>query len=232
MLALTNGLLQDALRNILPPGLQVPAKYWYRWARRTLQLEMQILSRIVQPGEHVVDVGGNRGVYAFKLWSLGCKVEVFEPNPACCKILQACGRDKERMHVHRVALSSGNGEASLLIPMDADCMEHDASASLEHGFTTSRAEIVSTRTLDSFGYEDVSLIKIDVEGHECCVLACAAGTLRLCAPALLVEIEQRHKMQLIEQIFDSLHDQGYGGYLLEPGMGDLLELCVFSVDRD
>jgi FkbM family methyltransferase len=186
----------------------------------------------VQPGEHVVDVGGNRGVYAFKLWSLGCRVEVFEPIPACFEILQAWGHDKERMHVHRVALSSSIGEASLLIPVDAAGVEHDASASLEHGFMTSRAEIVATRTLDSFGYEDVSLIKIDVEGHECSVLAGAAGTLCSCAPALLVEIEQRHNTEPIERIFDSLLDQGYRGYFLEPGTGDLRGLCEFCVDRD
>lgn len=220
--------LRTSIRNKLPRGLQVPARYWYGWVRQTLEAEMRILGRIVQPGEHVVDVGGNRGVYTYKLWRLGCAVEVFEPNLACCKVLEAWGNGKNRIHVNRVALSSSNGQVSLHIPVDEAGVEHDASASLEHGFTASRAEAVATCTLDSFGYEDLTLIKIDVEGHERSVLAGAAGTLRTCAPALLVEIEQRHNAERIDRIFDTLRNHGYFGYFLEPWKGYLRKLRDFS----
>lgn len=224
--------LRTRIRDALPPGLQVPAKYWYGWARRALEPEMHLLGRIVRKGEHVVDVGGNRGIYAYKLWGLGCTVEVFEPNPACCAILEAWGGGKARVHLHRVALSSENGEASLHIPMDEAGVEHDASASIEHGFTADRAQTVATRTLDSFGYEDVALIKIDVEGHERSVLAGAERTIRASDPALLVEIEQRHNKEPIDRIFESLQDKGYRVYFLDPAKSGLRPLRDFSVDRD
>lgn len=227
-----NPYLRTRIRDALPPGLQVPAKYWYGWARRALEPEMQLLGRIVRRGEHVVDVGGNRGIYAYKLWRLGCTVEVFEPNPACCAILEAWGRGKRRVQLHHVALSSENGEANLHIPVDDAGVEHDASASIEHGFTADRAQTVATRTLDSFEYEDVSLIKIDVEGHERSVLAGAERTIRACDPALLVEIEQRHNKERIERIFESLQDKGYSACFLDPPNGGLRPLRDFSVDRD
>jgi FkbM family methyltransferase len=193
---------------------------------------MSILDRIVRPGEHVVDVGGNRGVYAYKLQSLGCTVEVFEPNSACCGILEAWLRGKDDVRLHRVALSSDQGEANLQIPVDEAGVEHDASASLEHGFANARSQTVPTRTLDSFGFVDISLIKIDVEGHERRVLAGAARTIQVCEPALLVEIEQRHNAESIVRIFESLEDNGYRGYFLDPRAACLRSVRDFSVDED
>ena len=47
---------------------------------------------------------------------------------------------------------------------------------------------VELRTLDSFGFENVSLIKIDVEQHENQVLAGAANLIRANKPVILLEI--------------------------------------------
>lgn len=224
--------LRTRIRDALPSGIQVPAKYWYGWALRALEPEMRILDCIVRPGERVVDVGGNRGVYAYKLWRLGCTVEVFEPNPPCCEILGAWIRGRDRVRLHSVALSYNHGEANLHIPVDAAGVEHDASASLEHDFAGARLQIVPTRTLDSFGFEGVSLIKIDVEGHEWRVLAGAARTIQVCEPALLVEIEQRHNAEAIGRIFESLESKGYLGYFLDPRAAGLRSVRDFSVDAD
>ena len=51
---------------------------------------------------------------------------------------------------------------------------------------------VEARTIDSFGFTNVSLIKIDVEGFEDPVLRGAMSTIHQNRPALLVEIQGSH----------------------------------------
>lgn len=212
-----NGLKTKA-RDLLPASCQVPAKYWYGKLSGALEAEMGLLGALVSPHDRVIDVGGNRGVYAYRLWRLGARVEVFEPNPVCLGVLKAWAEGKASVSVHPTALSSGAGEASLHIPVDAAGTEHDASASLENaGFAQSRDERVSLRTLDSFGFEGVSLIKIDVEGHEHSVLEGAAATIAYSKPALLVEIEQRHISRPIGEVFEKIRGFGYRGFFIEDG---------------
>lgn len=225
------GHLTSYIRDLLPRRLQVPAKYWFGAARGALEPEMGLLGRLVTGNDHVVDVGGNRGIYAYKLWKLGCVVEVFEPNPICCAVLDAWRRGKPTVHLHPVALSSTSGTASLHIPLDSAGVEHDASASLEdQAFAASREQCVETRMLDDYGYQDLALIKIDVEGHEGSVLAGAKRTLAYCRPALLVEIEQRHNRQPIDEIFRGIEAKGYRGFFLDEGT--LCPLARFSVKTD
>jgi FkbM family methyltransferase len=213
------GHLTTQIRDLFPKHLQVPAKYWFGAARRALEPEMSLLGRLVGEKHHVIDVGGNRGVYAYKLWKLGCVVEVFEPNPICCAVLDAWRKGKPRVQLHPVALSATSGTASLHVPVDPEGVEHDASASLEdQHFAASRDHRVATATLDSYGFEDVAFIKIDVEGHETSVLAGAERTLAQCRPALLVEIEQRHNRQCISDVFRLIEINGYRGYFLHHGV--------------
>lgn len=207
---------------------QVPAKYWYGWMRGALEPEMRFLGSLVHAGDLVVDVGGNRGIYAYQLWRLGARVEVFEPNPMCCHVLRAWATGRPTVKVHSVALSSGPGSANLHIPIDGAGIEHDASASIENtGFNRARDELVQLQTLDSYRFEGVSLIKIDVEGHEHCVIEGAAATLASSRPALLIEIEQRHIGRPIDEVFEEIVAFGYQGYFVVGGR--LQALVTFDV---
>jgi FkbM family methyltransferase len=191
---------------------------------------MALLVHIVHRDDHVIDVGGNRGVYAYEFWRLGCTVDVFEPNLACSAVLESWRGNKHQVRLHKAALSSTTGEAKLHIPVDANGIEHDASASLEHDFPASRNQLIAIRTLDSFEFEDVALIKIDVEGHEQSVLTGAIRTIEASHPALLVEIEQRHNSQPISKIFAGIEDRGYRGFFLDTGR--LRPLSDFIPQRD
>lgn len=208
--------LKTRLRDLLPTKHQVPAKYWFSFLRGALEPEMRLLVSLIRSNDLVVDVGGNRGIYTYQLWRLGAKVEVFEPNPMCCAVLTAWADDKPSVTVNPIALSSRSGSANLHIPIDGAGIEHDASASIEGaGFTSARDELVPLQTLDSYSFKDVSLIKIDVEGHEYSVIDGAAATLTLARPALLVEIEQRHSSRPIHEMFEKIQGFGYQGYFMD-----------------
>lgn len=220
------------IRDLLPKRHQVPAKYWYGWMRGALEDEMKFLGLIVKKHDRVIDVGGNRGVYAYQLWRLGARVEVFEPNPTCLNVLAEWAAGKPDVHLHAVALSSQAGSAHLHIPIDGSGVEHDASASIEHtAFTQSRDHLVPLQTLDSYQFGNVSLIKIDVEGHEYSVIDGAAATLASSQPALLVEIEQRHSGRPISEVFEKVLGFGYQGYFLGEDGLTLTALENFDVVR-
>jgi len=222
--------LKSQLRDSLPVRSQVPAKYWFGWFQGTLEEEMKLLSLIVRKRDRVIDVGGNRGIYAYRLWKLGTTVEVFEPNPICHEVLSAWAAGKSTVNLHSVALSNAEGSANLHIPIDESGVEHDASASIENvGFPHARDQLVPLQTLDSYEFEDVRLIKIDVEGHEYAVIEGAAKTLSSSRPALLVEIEQRHTSRPIDDVFERILDFGYQGFFMDGNT--LVDLKVFDAQR-
>ena len=73
---------------------------------------------------------------------------------------------------------------------------------------------VDTRTLDSYGFSNVGLIKVDVEGHENSVLRGAWDTLQRNRCSLLVECEERHSPGAIEKLFSFTESLEYAGYFL------------------
>lgn len=216
--------LKTFVRDLFPVTYQVPAKYWYGVFSGGLEVEMKFLRHLVKPQDRVVDVGGNRGVYSYNLWRLGATVEVFEPNPTCLSVLKTWAKNKPSVHLYSVALSSHAGLANLHIPIDKRGIEHDASASIENsGFVQSRDELVRLRTLDSFGFQSVSLIKIDVEGHEFSVIEGSIATISVSRPALLIEIEQRHTNRRIDEVFAKVLGLGYLGFFVDRGRIRALE---------
>lgn len=222
---------KSVVRDALPQSLQVPLKYHLnRWVGG-LEPEMALLPHLVGPGDRAVDVGGNRGAYAFRLSQLGARVEVFEPNPACNKVLRAWAAGHPAVTVHSFGLSDHTGAIVLRIPIDESGVEHDASASVEpHAFAHAREQVIELRTLDSFGFEGVTFVKIDVEGHEYSVLLGAKSLLATARPAVLVEIEQRHLQRPIGDVFDLFVDAGYRGWFLDGSVLNTID--AFDLVRD
>jgi hypothetical protein len=72
-----------------------------------------------------------------------------------------------------------------------------------------QGETSEARTIDSFGFSDVSLIKIDVEGHEKAVLLGAAQTIRTQHPTIFIEIWDHNKSKIVPII------EGFGYSLRE-----------------
>ncbi len=179
---------------------------------------MALLPALLTAGGRVIDVGANYGLYSYAALRSRVSIELFEPNRHCLRALEAWSDALPMVRVHPCALSAAEGRGRLSIPVEANGMEHDASASLEPRQGGSfRVETVSLRTLDSFGFEQVDLIKIDVEGHEAQVIEGARETIAACRPALLVEIEQRHCPGPIGETFDRIAALGYAGYFLQGG---------------
>lgn len=191
--------------------------------------ELEFCRRMWQPGDRVVDVGANHGVYALsaakRVGPTG-QVWAFEPARAPADCL---ARSVERnglganLHLVRAALSDREGEAPLHAGRDSELSslsraegKHDAS------------ETVPLRTLDAvareLGFGDVAFLKLDAEGEEARIVE--AGRAFLAGASPLVMFELKHGGQVNAGLVDALVALGYRAYRLVPGLGILVPFSV------
>jgi FkbM family methyltransferase len=198
-----------------------------------------LVEALVRPGDVAFDIGASYGYITAQLARLvGARgrVHAFEPNPERLRPLKRVRGARANVAIHTVALSDREGSAILRIPVfDGTAYEEQASLALGGG----RSEIdhagfeVPTARLDDLVGESVeppTFIKCDVEGHEDAVFRGAARTLERHRPTVIVEIEQRHHEEAIDEIFKQFESLGYHGHALTPE--GLMPIAHFDVERD
>jgi FkbM family methyltransferase len=180
-----------------------------------MESEIAALPTLVPPGSIAIDIGANRGIYAYALSRIASHVHSFEPLKECCEYIDDHG--SARITVHNVALSDATGEFDLFIPID-EGRKILTRASLEpdHGQHEQRRILVMK--LDDFDFGPIAFIKIDVEGAEFSVLRGAASTLDTHRPNLLVEIDRtRHDESSFRTMLDWLMKRGYVPHVFVEG---------------
>jgi len=198
---------------ILPDPLRYKAWCWKKYFN---EADIRAATRLARAGSTCIDVGANAGVYSFFLQRAGAKVEAFEPIPELADALKK--RFKDSINIHQVAASNSNAETQIHTPLIngkplygyASC-ENSWAAESEISLT------VQTQTIDSFNFQDVSLIKIDVEGYEFSVLEGAFKTIERYKPALVIEAEERHRPNAVSSISAYLGQFGYRGKFISMG---------------
>lgn len=185
--------------------------------------EVSLLPALCNSEKAAVDVGANRGMYTHVLLRHCPFVHAFEPLPDLCHLLRRTFRD--RVHIEEVAISDRDGQAGLLVRTNALSLSTlEGEGQVVTGETSTVS--VQTKTLDSYGLENVGFVKIDVEGHEIEALHGAVKTLSRERPALLVEIEERHRPGSLEEVTRLLGELDYDGRFLFKGQ--TLPLSVFD----
>ncbi len=192
--------------------------------------ELALLPQFCDTNLISVDIGANAGMYTYHMLKHSKMVYAFEPNPRYIKRLLRCF--PRGVVVHPVALSNTTGESELRIPMGingAGTLEE--SNKFSGSYNSSEIEVikVTMKSLDEFGFEDVGFIKIDVEGYEHTVLEGAVKTITENKPAMLIEIEERHRHGAIPEVQAFLSAYGYKGYFLKDGQLHPIE--QFSIEK-
>lgn len=140
------------------------------------------------PMRLALDIGAYTGIYAVGAAMHGMPVHAFEPLDRNADRLRENAKANGvggLVWVHRHVVSHKNGVA--VLNFNARMKEMTSGASIiatKCGYE--RREVVS-RTLDSYAFDDVALIKIDVERAEPWVIEGAAKTLETWKPTLIVE---------------------------------------------
>jgi FkbM family methyltransferase len=201
----------DRLHPRVSTGLRLLKSKWRRDAT------LRLVNQLVRPGDVAIDVGAYRGIWTARLSKLVGRtghVHAIEPVPANVAVLESVYGRKSNVTIHPVALSDHADHLELYVPV-FDGHRVTALSSLAPRDVPHDVMEVQVRPLDELfddGSQRVDFIKCDVEGHELEVLRGASRILERSRPALVVEIEQRHRQGSIEETFDYLERFGYEGY--------------------
>lgn len=144
-----------------------------------------LLMQYIRPGTAVLDVGAHIGTHTMTMARATGQqghVFAFEPQKKLFRELQMNIGLNELGNVTPLRFAAGSGEPRL-VQMDPSFATNEGGTAVGSG-----GDDAELRTLDGFGFKDVSVIKIDAEGHEAQVLAGAARTIAAFRPVLIVEI--------------------------------------------
>ena len=186
-----------------------------------------------------LDIGANHGMYCEAMSKVATHVYAFEPHPDNLKILEKNVKDLANVTVAPIALADSDGEINLYCcpsnPGGHSIAEVVAevgtwSHSLDNSIT------VPSFTLDSYceknSIDNITAIKLDVEGAEQYVLQGAKDTLKKHKMVIALET---HQTIDCEAVYGILKECGYRVYdhrdnLVENVVFDSQYLCINDPD--
>ena len=128
------------------------------------------------PIRKIIDVGAWWGPWSIWWQDKATSVEIFEPNKDILpKLVNNVGTFKN-CTIHRTALGDRHGSVSM------QCADHSGT----YHITEPKGDIL-IKTLDSFQFDNVDIIKIDAEGYELPVLEGAKDTILRNRPWIQIE---------------------------------------------
>jgi len=191
---------------------------WYRWGADYEQGEYDNIIKHIPKFDVALDVGAHVGIWSRRLAEKFKTVVAFEPVPKH----QECWKKNMENFVkenpdwgnyttlHNVALGHENGTATMKVPDTTNT----GMASLVHEIYNVRTQErwvqpgwekfpeiqVKTRTLDSYEFEKIDFMKIDVEWFELRVLQGAEQTIRKHKPVMYVEMHDTQAFNFMMDI--------------------------------
>jgi len=213
-----------ALSSRLPARFQQELKklHFARQIRKgtfeTDEAEFGMLANWVQPGDWVLDVGANIGHYSRRMSELvGAtgRVIAFEPVPETFELL-ACNVSLfplKNVTVVNMAASRTTQMLGMSVPKFDSGLDNYYMAHLtENGGMFQ----VLCAPVDNFGFEKISLVKIDAEGHELDVVKGMAELIKRDHPVLIVELSGDETKELLESFgYESTRQPGSSNRIFE-----------------
>ena len=212
----------------------IPEKYLLkkrliRAYKKKYEEELLFLDKIVDKNIESVDVGVYRGVYTFQLAKLSKHVHSFEPNPLIFPYLNKnLKKIVKNITLYNTALSDVKTVTDLkiskrfntIIKKNYEERYKLGTATIHKNNLLTNEEFITckvkTERLDDLlANKNIGFIKIDVEGHEKNVLKGSETLIKKNKPILLVEIEERHSKEKVEDTINFINNLGYKSYFLD-----------------
>lgn len=143
----------------------------------------------------LIDVGAWWGPWSLYWQSRAEQIEIFEPNKKILPMLQNNISKFTNCTLHKTALGNSQGTVS---------MAYESHSGTNH--ITKMSGDINITTLDSYKFDKVDVIKIDVEGYEISVLEGAKDTVLSQKPIIQIEANKsgerygNSKMDILETL--------------------------------
>jgi len=160
----------------------------------------------------VLDIGANIGNHTVFFSEIFKRVIAFEPNPRTFSLLSI--NTSNLQNVSCLMLGASSKKATLNFHVDELNMgdsrissENTPKEGDNHSITT--IDVMPIDAIDEINSENVSLVKIDVQGHEIEVIRGMLDTLRRTAPIIAFEQEAVEIVDGSSEVIKQLRDVGY-----------------------
>jgi FkbM family methyltransferase len=230
MLPTTILTMVDGVRVVVPDSLDLITPYVLREQQDWFEDEIKFLRRLLEPGDKVIDIGANYGVYTLSMArTVGPEGHVwaFEPASGTANLLAEgiAANGFAHVNLERSALSCNRGTAQLSLNQNSELN------ALLHGETPAEAsETVALVTLDDcmqrYGWRDIELVKIDAEGEEANILKGGERFLGDLSPLVQYEVKVGEHVHL--ELVRAFARLGYDSYRLVPGLDLLVPFDIES----
>ncbi len=147
-----------------------------------------------------LDIGGHVGFYSSAMKDSFSEVIAFEPSPSNIKCFL-----QNVPEVKLIQNGLGSREESVYLNLDP---ENTGNNSIVEAFDGSKV-MINIKTLDSFNFKNIDLIKIDVQGYEEEVLLGAKETLKKEKPIIIAELITHKDNPPNEKALKLLKSYGY-----------------------
>ncbi len=125
----------------------------------------EAIYRILKRNDLFCDVGANIGYFTRLALKIGARVKSFEPHPIVFQKLTKNLNDDSLCETYPLALSNTVSETDLFIPNEFN--NNEGVASLEHHQEAKKIKVKTTLIDEILASEEsITLMKIDIEGHE------------------------------------------------------------------
>ena len=215
--------ITGGVRIVVPNSLHLITPYVLLEQQDWFEDEIKFLRRLLQPGQQVVDIGANHGVYSLSMAQtvgpMG-RVWAFEPASATARLLAESISTNGFTHVQLEvsALSDHCGSATLSLNTNSEL-----NTLVSEAGAGGATETVPLLTLDECmtrqAWRGIDFVKIDAEGEESRILA--GGTRFFAEQSPLVQYEVKAGRDLHLELVQQFAALGYASYRLVPGL-DLL----------
>ena len=169
----------------------------------------------------VIDVGANIGNHSLYFSKISEKVFSYEPNPNTYELLKFNTRNFPNISIFNFGISNKNekkflnesnfniGDSSIVSSIEKQNIQKD-------GITVHEIDSFKLDDLKDPSNEEISMIKIDVEGHELEVMIGAKSLINRDKPLLIFEHNIEINKEQTLKINDFLEQIGYVIYLIQP----------------
>ena len=178
------------------------------------------LSKIITPGSTVIDIGAQTGNMSVAYSLFADRVISFEPNPATFEVLEKNSELNPNIQPFNYAISDEEGPLTFHYSDYGFCNGGFATRTqVGIGVTGHKVPIdVWAINLEKFIQENdievgnISLIKIDAEGHDKDILKTIKNIISSHKPILITEIYNGLNSNEITDLLDVIHSLGYKAY--------------------